>query len=64
MVVVAVVDKQSVTETVHADGMAMTVVTTGTETELVNTADEATDDAALFELALTMAVTEADDEDC
>jgi len=59
-----VVDKQSVTEMVHADDMATTVVTTGMKTELVDTEDEATDDTTVFELALTMAVTEADDDDC
>lgn len=62
MVVVAVVVKQSVTETVHTDDTATTVETAGTETELVDVV--ATDVVAAFELAQTTAVTEADDDDC
>jgi len=57
MAVVAIVDRQSISATV-VDSTATTVVTTGTETELVDDADAVTHDAVVFALALTTAVSE------
>jgi len=57
--VVVVADEHSVTATA-VDAMATTVVTTGTETELVDAA--AMDDAVVCAMALTTAVTELEDD--